>query len=358
MKRVGIHQIAALASVSIGTVDRALHSRAGISESTRKNILRIASQLGYTPHPAARALSAGRANVRIGVCIPEEIHFFYDQMRAGIFDEARRVSGLGVEILYQPVPSLGEGEKRQIADLIKRGVNAIIVAPGNPRVTSPLIDKAEKLNVRVVCVSTDAPQSCRSTVVCVNPDLNGRLAAELMAKFVPPHSEVAVITGMLRTEDHREKTEGFTAGFRQYCRGGEVVAAVEAHESEEQSYRKTLALLGRHPHLAGIYVNTVNCLPVCRVLSRRKLASTIRLVTTDLFEKMIPHFQSGTIAASIYQDPYLQGQTAVRLLVDHFLDGSRIPPTHFLNPGIVLSSNLRLFREVSGSPAPAKLSLP
>ena len=41
------------------------------------------------------------------MCIPEEIHFFYDQMRAGIEDEARRGESLGIEFIYRPVPSLG-----------------------------------------------------------------------------------------------------------------------------------------------------------------------------------------------------------------------------------------------------------
>jgi len=43
--------------------------------------------------------------------------------------------------------------------------------------------------------------------------LNGQLAAELMAKFVGPGSEVAMITGMLSAEEHRLKAEGFCAGF-------------------------------------------------------------------------------------------------------------------------------------------------
>src|SRR5262249_52925797 len=98
MKRAGIHRIAELAQVSIGTVDRALHGRKGISDATRRKILRIAKELDYSPHPVARALSAGRNKRRIGVCIPEEIHFFYDQMRAGIFEEATRVSGFGIEL--------------------------------------------------------------------------------------------------------------------------------------------------------------------------------------------------------------------------------------------------------------------
>src|SRR5579872_6964430 len=132
-KRAGIHQIAELAKVSIGTVDRALHGRPGISDSTRKKVLRIAREISYSPNPAARALSVGRAGIRIGVCIPEEIHFFYDQMRAGIFDEGQRVKGLGVELIYRPATELGT-EKREISGLLQRGVNAIIVTPGNPEV--------------------------------------------------------------------------------------------------------------------------------------------------------------------------------------------------------------------------------
>ena len=94
-QRSGIHLIAQMASVSIGTVDRALHGRGGIRESTRQRILQVARQIGYTPNLAARALSVAKASARVGVCIPREIHFFYDQLWSGVLDEARRVGQLG-----------------------------------------------------------------------------------------------------------------------------------------------------------------------------------------------------------------------------------------------------------------------
>ena len=43
-KRSGIHLIAEMAKVSIGTVDRALHARGGIKDSTRQRILQVARQ--------------------------------------------------------------------------------------------------------------------------------------------------------------------------------------------------------------------------------------------------------------------------------------------------------------------------
>src|ERR1700735_433348 len=86
--RRGIHLIAELANVSIGTVDRALHGRPGISESTRQRILKIAEQIAYTPNLAARSLSVSKASARIGVCIPREINFFSGQLWGGVFGDA------------------------------------------------------------------------------------------------------------------------------------------------------------------------------------------------------------------------------------------------------------------------------
>src|SRR5271157_985019 len=345
-ERSGIHLLAELANVSIGTVDRALHGRNGIKESTRQRILQIAQQIGYTPNLAARALSAAKAGVRIGVCIPREIHFFYDQLWSGVLDEARRLAQLGIQFEYRPVRALGEEDIKAFKELLKTGVNGIVVTAGNPKGLSPLINEAEERGVRVVCVSTDAPESHRSSIVCVDPWLNGCLAGELMGKSVPPKSKVAVVAGMLTALDHRKKTDGFSDAFPRHCPGGEIVGIVEGHEDEDESFQKTFKLLGRVPTLAGLYVNTVNCLPVCRALGARGLAGKTKLITTDLFVEMSPYFEKGTITASIYQQPYSQGQMAVRLMADNLTGRVPFPPTVHLSPGVVMSSNLHLFREI------------
>lgn len=342
----GIHLIAQLADVSIGTVDRALHGRAGINESTRQRILKIAEQIAYTPNLAARALSVSKASARIGVCIPREIHFFYDQLWGGVLDEARSVAPLGIQFVNRPVHALGEADTDAFKELAESGVNGIILTAGNPQGLKPLIDDAEEKGIRVVCVSTDAPDSRRSSIVCVEPWLNGRLAGELMGKFVPPGSKVAVVAGMLSAEDHRQKTAGFSEAFPRHCAGGQIASVIEGHEDEDESFQKTFDLLSRIPTLAGLYVNTVNCLPVCRALGARGLAGKTKLITTDLFAEMSPYFEKGTITASIYQQPHRQGQMAVRLMADNLTSKVPFPATAHLSPGVVMSSNLHLFREI------------
>jgi LacI family transcriptional regulator len=344
-ERRGIHLIAEMANVSIGTVDRALHGRGGIKDATRQRILQVARQIGYTPNLAARALSVAKASARIGVCMPREIHFFYDQLWSGVLEESRRLGQLGIQFVNRPVQTLGHEDTAAFKELLQSGVDGIILTAGNPKDLTPLIHDAEEKGIPVVCVSTDAPESRRSTVVCVEPWLNGCLAGELMGKLLPPGSKVAVVVGMLTAEDHRKKTDGFSDAFPRHCPGGKIAAVVEGHEDEDESFQKTFDLLRRIPTISGLYVNTVNCMPVCRALGARGLAGKIKLITTDLFAEMSSYFQKGTITASIYQQPHRQGQMAVRILADHLTNKSAFPPSVHLSPGVVMSSNLHLFRE-------------
>lgn len=346
-KRFGVRDLARLAKVSRGTVDRALNARSGIRPRTRERILKIASQYGYVPNLSARALSFSRFSLRIGLCIPREIHYFYDQVYAGFMDEAERYKHAGLAVVYKPVKKLSSPLSGAVDFLLANKVDALVLTPGRARAVAPLIEKVEReRNVRVVCVASDDSQSLRSSAVCVDPNINGSVAAELMAKMVPPDTRVAIFTGMLATEEHKTKVEGFSRTFPVECRGGRVVKVIQGHEEEQEVFEKTVRLLREYKNLGGIYISTVNCIPVCRAVETEGRAGTVKIVATDLFAEVTPFFLNGTLSASIYQNPYRQGQLAIQLIVDHFLGGKPFPATYFLNPVIALRANLRLFREI------------
>ncbi len=347
MKRFGVRDVARVANVSVGTVDRALNGRSGIKAETRKRILAIASEHGYVPNLTARALSFSKSPVRIGLCIPREIRYFYDPLYRGVMNEAQRYAHVGIEVLYQPVRKLSSPVSRVFNQLLDSNIQALVFTPGSAREVAQLIEKAErKHNVRVVCVASDESPSCRSTAISVDPNINGALAAELMARIVPSGSDVAIVTGMMDTEEHRKKVEGFQLNFPTESLGGRTLDPIEGHEEPDEVYRKTLQLLKKHRNLAGIYVSTVNCIPVCKAVEEQQRSGKIKIIATDLFAELEPYFRRGTLCASIYQNPYRQGQLAIRAILDHFLNGKAFPTKHYLNPVIALRTNLKLFREM------------
>ena len=61
-ERIRIKDIARLADVSVGTVDRVLHGRTGVSETSRKRVEEILKQLDYQPNMYARDRKSTRLN--------------------------------------------------------------------------------------------------------------------------------------------------------------------------------------------------------------------------------------------------------------------------------------------------------
>lgn len=70
---VSMRDIAEKCSVSVATVSKALNNHSDISEETRKKIRQTASDMGYYPNSAARALKTNRS-YNIGVLMNDKAH--------------------------------------------------------------------------------------------------------------------------------------------------------------------------------------------------------------------------------------------------------------------------------------------
>src|SRR5215203_6033436 len=62
-RRVGIKDVAEAAGVSITTVSHALNGKGRLTQETRDRVRRVATDLGYTPHPVAQSLASGRTGM-------------------------------------------------------------------------------------------------------------------------------------------------------------------------------------------------------------------------------------------------------------------------------------------------------
>ena len=101
-ERIRIKDIARLADVSVGTVDRVLHGRTGVSEASRKRVEEILKQLDYQPNMYASALASNKKY--LFVCLlpqHKEGDYWTDvEMMAGGMLELIRFNG-GVDYIIQ-----------------------------------------------------------------------------------------------------------------------------------------------------------------------------------------------------------------------------------------------------------------
>jgi LacI family transcriptional regulator len=344
----GIKEIAKALGISIGTVDRALHARPGISPKTLARVLKKAEELNYRPNVAARSLKLNR-RLRIAVHLPHQITSFFDPLREGIRAAAAATSGVAVDLEFRTYPYIGKGDVELLEADIGREYDGMILTPGDPAKFDPLIRRIVARDTPVVCVASDAPRSGRLASVTVDAGISGAIAAELFSRTLKKPGTVATITGDLNTLDHAEKLKGFAAALATMAPHLSLRPAIESHDRPKDAARATIALLGQKPRPAGIYISTANSLPVLRALQERNALEQIQVIATDLFPELVSFLESGRILATLYQRPSTQGRAAFESLIRYLLDGVVPDSVTRFAPHIVLRSNLPLFADRAGS---------
>lgn len=340
----GIKEIAKLLGISIGTVDRALHGRPGISPKTLAKVLKKAEELNYRPNVAARSLKLNR-RLRIVVHLPHQIASFFDPLRDGIRAAATASAGVAVDLEFRTYPYIGKGDVESLEADIGRGYDGIILTPGDPVKFDPLIRRITAQGTPVVCVASDAPRSGRLASVTVDAGISGAIAAELFARTLKKPGSVATITGDLNTMDHAEKLKGFAAALATMAPHLSLHPAIESHDRPKDAERAAVALINQKARPAGIYISTANSLPVLHALEERNALEQIQVIATDLFPDLVSFLESGRILATLYQRPFTQGKAAFEGLMRYLLDGVAPEPVTRLAPHIVLRSNLPLFAD-------------
>jgi DNA-binding LacI/PurR family transcriptional regulator len=117
-------ELAKICGVSQGTVDRALHGRKGVSETTRQLILAAAEKHGYRPHPAAREMMGGKRTI-VGAIVPAlNSIFFMDLLNA----VREKLTEAGLRLFLTPVSSREEFFE-SLEDFAARRCRAAIVIP-------------------------------------------------------------------------------------------------------------------------------------------------------------------------------------------------------------------------------------
>lgn len=328
--------------ISTGTVHRALHNHPGISQSTKTRVLQMAKSLGYRPNRAARYLSLKR-KLRLSVNTLKGTTSFWDEVRAGIEQEAKALAMESVEIEYRTYPQLGEGDEDAFARALTSQVNGIIVFPSRPAHLLPWIQRAQRAQIPIVCVAADTPGSGRLAVVSIDTMVSGSLAADLMGRFLKGSGKLAVTLSDLGITEHAEKVNAFESTLRAFYPQMRLTAPIEDHDIESEAYEKCRKLFRAEPDLAGVYVTTEASIPVLNAARDEGVLDRLTVITTDLFPALVDEIRTGAVAATIYQRPRTQGVMAFRLLHEFLVDGEC--PSHqvTLAPHLVMRGNLDFF---------------
>jgi LacI family transcriptional regulator len=344
---VGVKEIARRAGVSIGTVDRVLHNRSGVSNKTREKILEIIKELNYQPNILARRL-ASKKLLTIAVLIPSTSPEtdYWDAPLAGIQLAEAEVKPYGIVVdkyLFQQNDK--QSFLKQAALILSKDVQGILLAPMFMEESRSFVATCAANNIPCVFLNSDLPG--QESLCYVGPDLHqsGCLAAHLLRYLVSAADPVLIvnISSEIDNFHHLVRKE---EGFRDYLHKNTMnnpVHKVDIRDTSYPSVKKELdAIFDQHP-IKAIFVTNSRVSAVARYLEESHLKG-VKLVGYDFLDQNVKYLKKGVIEFLISQQPQEQGYKSIMALYNFLVHAVVLEKNYFMPIDIITRENYMYYR--------------
>lgn len=329
-----IKEIADLAGTSRGTVDRVLNGRGKVNPELEARILEIAAREHYHPNELAQALINSRKCIHVGVVVHSVDNPFFIDVLKGINERARKLESYGLKLSmcqikgYDPVQQLQAVEK-----LRSEGIDGLAIMPMDlPEIKEAL----EALDIPVVTFNSDIDIDRLAFVGC-NYYNSGMISGDVARLLLHGGGTAAVVVGSLSIQGHRERARGFADCLKDRA-DIRVLPPVENQDDDMISYETVCRLLREHrPQL--LYFAAAGLEGGLR--AAREYDGEVHIIAVDETELVRRCLADGTVAATVTQQPYLQGELPIRILYD-FLANKKRPrnPLCFTNNEVKFRHNI------------------
>lgn len=335
-------QIAELAGVSRGTVDRVLNNREGVKPETQQRVQEIARQLGYTPNRAGKALSTSRKPLSLGIVLNCVGIDFYDEMLRGIDESRKLFPDFNIQCHERHLKGYSVEEQIEaLREVTEEGAQTVILTPIDDPEVANAINQTVDSGIPVITLNNDIEGTKRMLHVGCDYVASGRTAGGLIGLILGGKGSVGVVIGSERMLGHRRRVEGFLSELRERFPLMSVPEIVESRDDDIRAYGEVKELLTRKPYLSALYFAAAGAYGGVQAAMECCDRHLPLIITSDDVPKTRELIRSGPICATICQQPYRQGYEAVREAIEALITGK--PPakdTLFMENQIKIRQNL------------------
>ena len=337
-----IKEIAKLAGVSRGTVDRVLNKRGGVRIETQEKIQQIIETTNYSPNIAGKNLAAKKKRLRFAYIAMKPIDSNVAFVPPGFQEERKRLAEFGVEVILKEFGPLDYVEEVQVLEELKElEVDGIALVPlSHPSVVEK-IRELTSAGMPIVTYGSDLKDCGRLAYVGIDHYKCGRMAAQLIHLITKGPASICIIGNEDDSLNSRAtRTRGFFDKLSESYPEIQIAESLRIPNDEFECYAAVKSLIERRPDMDAIFVNAASLsYGACRALrtSKRHIPSVV-YVTTNQIE---PYVKDESIDVMIRNYSMSQGSLPLEILYNYLTMGT-VPPEGKINTNskIAISENL------------------
>lgn len=337
---VTIQQIAEIAGVSRGTVDRALNDRGRINPEVSEKIKQIADELGYIPKH--RGGKKGK-KLKIGVVTQLARSAFMQEVNRGIGEAADVLARKDIEVIVKEGYSVDEEEQlTAIESLVSEGIEGLAVMPVDCEGVRVKINRLiEEYKIPVVTFNSDIVGTGRTCFVGMDNRKSGRTAAGLMGMLARGSGKILVITGFFSNHVNNTRVDGFVEEIKNAYPGLELAGVHGCFDESKEVEKIITNTMLDVPGLSGILVVSGGQAGIKRAFEGLKLEKRPYVIIYDQTPDNEQALKEDVVDFLIDQEGYVQGYRPPCILADMLAD-RQMPEEEYIYTDINIKTKYNL----------------
>lgn len=346
-KIIRIKDIAEMAGVSVGTVDRVIHKRGNVSEKAFQKVQEILEQIEYQPNLLARTLGANKKQHIVALLPNPEQDEYWWLSKTGVEQTMTRWAHFGLHIstlyfdLYDPKSFTAAADA-----VLETKPDAVLTAPIFYRESQILFQKLDESKIPYILFNTPVSGSNAKCFIGQNLYESGRVAAELLCIGTTDATNLAVLHVFedIGNSIHLKEKEIGVANYLEETAGNSsYVITMNISNPEDPNFEGEFLDMIDKKSVSGILVTTSKGVSLVASLLQKHQLDQVRLVGYDLLKTNIQLLEQGRIHFLINQNPDKQAQLGIDYLAQLLLYDDHLPEENLFPLEIITRQNLKSY---------------
>ncbi|MBX9189806.1 substrate-binding domain-containing protein [Bacteroides sp. K03] len=344
-----IKDIAQMAGVSAGTVDRVLHNRGDVSQKSKEKVQKVLDEINYQPNVFAIGLAA-KKKYTITCMIPYYVeHDYWHSVATGIERARQELRPFNVSVDYLHYK---HGDRKSYQDacqkIEKSNTDALLLAPNFREDTLSMLAYLKDKNIPFAFIDFDIEEAKALKYIGQDSYKSGYIAAKILMRNYQQGQELILFLNNNKDNPAEIQMKRRLEGFMKYISEEHKDIAIHEVILNKNNPEKNNEILSdffrKHPKATLGAVFNSRVYQVGHYL-REKGQNMTGLIGYDLLRNNTELLKSGEVTYLIGQRPGLQGYCGVKTLCDNIVFKKSVEPLKYMPIDILIKENIDFYFE-------------
>jgi len=351
--KIRIKDIADLAGVSVGTVDRVIHGRTNVSALSMEKVQRVLEEIDFHPNHYFSALAKKSTSEFAAILPLHEEDSYWARVESGLIEGKKRFSDFKISFrIFHYDPFNDESFKVECQNLLESNPDVAIIGPiFNYNIMKQFTDQLREKEIPFALLDSNWEEFTPVTFYGQDAYASGEFAGRIIRMATAGKAQKIALfkllgEGRVASRQQMDREEGFRKYMQQYCPDSEI-ATVNLYVYDKEGTKDTLrTFFANNPDvITGLSFNSSIHLISNYLRTEKPDHAHVTLLGYEATLQNVECIKNGSCDFLIAQHPHDQGLNCFRSMFNACVLHIAQKPLHYVSIELLTKENIDYYKD-------------